>query len=99
MRDNDRVILMVKTNGVAHYDPVLGKKVGGETTEKIVSCNISEQGIQLTNALEEKMELDTRIVRLREDVPNVDKVFIKDKPYRVVTRRNKALYVEEIPNT
>ncbi|MCD0093154.1 hypothetical protein ACFKJ4_06520 [Streptococcus agalactiae] len=98
MRDNDRVTLLIKVDGEPHYDPALGRRVGGEVIKKIVSCNISEQGIELSNMLAEKLDLDRRVVRLRHDVKNISKVFISDKAYRVVTKRNRALYVEELSN-
>ncbi|WP_270990110.1 hypothetical protein [Streptococcus agalactiae] len=98
MRYNDRVTLLIKANGEPRYDPTLGKRVGGEVKKDVVPCNISEQGIELSNMLAEKLDLDRRVVRLRHDVKNISKVFISDKAYRVVTKRNRALYVEELPN-
>ncbi|HEO4601654.1 TPA: hypothetical protein VA003_001338 [Streptococcus agalactiae] len=98
MRYNDRVTLLIKANGEPRYNPTLGKRVGGEVKKDVVPCNISEQGIELSNLLDEKLDLDRRIVRLRHSVKKVDRVLIKDKAYRVVTSRNKALYVEEIVN-
>lgn len=98
MRYADRVILLVKSDTEPRYDPDLGKMVGEEPKELILPCHISEQGFELKTQLDEKLELDARIVRLREDVPRVEKVLINNKPYRVVVKRHKALYVEEITN-
>lgn len=98
MRYADRVTLLVKSETEPYYDPDLGRMVGDEPTELVLPCHISEQGFELKTQLDEKLELDARIVRLRQDVPAVDKVLIEGKPYRVVVKRHKALYVEEIAN-
>lgn len=96
MRYDKRVTVLIKSSVEPYYDPDLGQMVGDSPKELILPCHVSEQGLELREQLNEKLELDAYIIRLRQEVAHVDKVILNGKHYRVVTKRAKTLYVEEV---
>lgn len=98
MRYAERVTLLIKSDEEERYDFDLGKMVGGQLTEKVVSCHISEQGLELKTQLEEKLDLEAYILRFKIALPKVDKVKIGDKLFKVMLKRHNTLYVAEVAN-
>lgn len=99
MRYADRAILIISTNEAESvYDPELGRLIDSEIKQKELPCCISHQSLELGTKLNENLTVNTLIVRFRHKIPKVDKLMVKNRLYKVITRRHNTLYVEEVVN-
>lgn len=101
MRLDKRCTLVSKRE--KRYDADLGKMVGGETTEKVVSANIGPVSAQLQNLLGDKLKEATKVVRVRRINGKISSLLIGGKPYNIVrtpehTNGMTVFYVSEAKN-
>lgn len=101
MRFDKRVALILKSKEKPHYDPELGKMVGGGATEKVVPANVGPVSAKLQSLLGDKLKEATTVVRVRNCTDKVDSLLIDGQLFSVVdnpkhANRLTVFYVSEV---
>ena len=99
MRYDKRAILVAK--GVAKYDPNVGRRVGVETVETMVSCNLEHLSVEKQNAFASIVGNVSHVVRTRHKVSNVNEIRIGNKRFAIKKfidhgHHGCAYYVSEV---
>ena len=99
MRYDKRAILVAK--GATKYDPNVGRRVGTETVETMVSCNLQPLSVEKQNAFSSIVGNVSHVVRTRHKVSNVNEIRIGKKRFAIKKfidhgHHGCAYYVSEV---
>lgn len=89
MRYADKVVLKYNDNTKQHYDPALGRMIGGKEQTKTVSCNVTGASLELQAKLGELLNTNSIVIRLRSPITvAIDTIEYEGHQYKPVTTRS-----------
>ena len=89
MRYADTVVLKYIDKTPKHYDPDLGRMVGGKEVSKTVSCNVTGASLELQAELGDLLNTNSIVVRFRSPISDgIDTIEYNGGKYKPVTVRS-----------
>ncbi|AYP29546.1 minor head protein [Streptococcus phage SW14] len=89
MRYADTVVLKYIDKIQKHYDPDLGRMVGGKEWSKTVPCNVTGTSLELQAKLGDLLNANSIVVRFRSPIKDgIDTIEYNGGKYKPVTVRS-----------
>ncbi|AAW27934.1 minor head protein [Streptococcus phage 2972] len=102
MRYADTVVLKYTDKTTKHYDPDLGRMVGGKEVTKTTACNVTGTSLELQAKLGDLLNANSIVVRLRSPIKDgIDTIEYNGSKYKPVTVRSyltglNAIYANKV---
>ena len=89
MRYADTVVLKYIDKTQKHYDPDLGRMVGGKEVTKTTACNVTGASLELQAKLGDLLNANSIVVRFRSPIKDgIDTIEYNGSKYKPVTVRS-----------
>ncbi|WP_416470177.1 hypothetical protein [Streptococcus thermophilus] len=89
MRYADKVVLKYTDKTQKHYDPDLGRMVGGKEVTKTTACNVTGASLELQAKLGDLLKASSIVVRFRSPISDgIDTIEYNGGKYKPVTVRS-----------
>ena len=89
MRYADKVVLKYIDKTPKHYDPDLGRMVGGKEWTKTTACNVTGASLELQAKLGDLLNANSIVVRFRGPIKDdIDTIEYDGSKYKPVTVRS-----------
>ncbi|AAC79549.1 minor head protein [Streptococcus phage 01205] len=89
MRYADKVVLKYIDKTPKHYDPDLGRMVGGKEWTKTTACNVTGVSLDLQAELGDLLNTNSIVVRFRSTISDgIDTIEYNGGKYKPVTVRS-----------
>lgn len=89
MRYADTVVLKYHDKTTKHYDPELGRMVGGKEWARTIACNVTGASLDLQAKLGDLLNANSIVVRFRSPITvGIDTIEYNGAKYTPVTVRN-----------
>ncbi|MCE2227834.1 hypothetical protein ACXOSX_04415 [Streptococcus thermophilus] len=89
MRYADTVVLKYIDKTPKHYDPDLGRMVGGKELTKTAPCNVTGASLELQAELGDLLNVNSIVVRFRSPIKDgIDTIEYNGSKYKPVTIRS-----------
>lgn len=89
MRYADKVVLKYNDKTKQHYDPELGRMIGGKEWARTISCNVTGASLDLQAKLGDLLNANSIVVRFRSPITvGIDTIEYNGAKYKPVTIRD-----------
>ena len=89
MRYADTVVLKYHDKTAKHYDPELGRMVGGKEWARTIACNVTGASLELQSKLGDLLNANSIVIRFRSPVTvGIDTIEYNGAKYTPVTVRD-----------
>lgn len=89
MRYADKVVLKYNDKTKQHYDPELGRMIGGKEWARTISCNVTGASLELQAKLGDLLNVNSIVVRFRSPITvGIDTIEYNGGKYKPVTVRD-----------
>lgn len=89
MRYADTVVLKYHDKTAKHYDPELGRMVGGKEWARTIACNVTGASLDLQAKLGDLLNANSIVIRFRSPVTvGIDTIEYNGAKYTPVTIRD-----------
>lgn len=89
MRYADKVVLKYNDKTKQHYDPELGRMIGGKEWARTISCNVTGASLELQAKLGDLLNVNSIVVRFRSPITvGIDTIEYNGSKYKPVTVRD-----------
>ncbi|WP_455470229.1 hypothetical protein [Streptococcus salivarius] len=88
MRYADTVVLKYHDKTTKHYDPELGRMVGGKEWARTIACNVTGASLELQSKLGDLLNANSIVIRFRSPITvGIDTIEYNGAKYTPVTVR------------
>lgn len=89
MRYADTVVLKYHDKTAKHYDPELGRMVGGKEWARTIACNVTGASLELQSKLGDLLNANSIVIRFRSPITvGIDTIEYNGAKYTPVTIRD-----------
>ena len=89
MRYADKVVLKYNDKTKQHYNPELGRMIGGKEWARTISCNVTGASLDLQAKLGDLLNTNSIVIRFRSPITvGIDTIEYNGGKYKPVTVRN-----------